>query len=296
MVEEDKKIIYSAFVENKLEILSCSINKKVEWKKITDATKHDVRCKKQYNVVANGGESCEVTEDHSLFINKDYEIKPQKTKEFNLGDPLVLIKDNKCISENIIDIKEIQTQEYMYDLSVEDNHNFVLESGILAHNSFRPPSHEKFLQSQTQVFGYIWEDEELYEYLLMAIDDLNAAPPVTGITLKQMPGRWRTSIVLRAASFACFAVAMNWIADEFDYSISGVSLSIDKSSKYEAMKRNFIEEWDKARDLIKRSIKIVKGLRQPRYGVGISSALGPYSRPGVQSRRNYISGFRGGWA
>jgi len=82
---------------------------------------------------------------------------------------------------------------------------------------FRPPSTEKFLQAQTQVFGYIWEEEELYEYLLMAVDDFNTTPPVTGITLNEMPDRWRTTILLRAASFACFAVAMNWIADEFSF-------------------------------------------------------------------------------
>jgi DNA mismatch endonuclease (patch repair protein) len=79
------------------------------------------------------------------------------------------------------------------------------------------------------------------------------------------------------------------------YSISGVSLDVEKSSKYESMKNNFYQEADKSQELAKRSIKIIKGLRQPRYGVGISSALGPYSRPGVQSRRNFISGFRGGW-
>lgn len=357
---------------------------------------------------------------------------------------------------------------------------------------FRPPNNERFLQAQAQVFNYIWEDEELYEYLLMAVDDFNAAPPVTGITVETMPPRWRTAILLRAGAFACFAVAMNWIADEFSvdgnervevrveegdvlnislrelydlvysdrlkeiekeikeeyhkalkeisdedtvlekgpvedpqkiveknevnrvrnsflrgtlevksvgepgkvawkslknvmkhstghkktyrvvtnladvvvtedhslflwdtkepiesrelrvgdlivgsldskeltalkisdiieeealeesfdlsvpetenfllasgilahnsYSISGVSLDVEKSSKYESMKNNFIQEYDKARDLAKRSIKIVKGLKQPRYGVGISSALGPFSRPGVQSRRNWVSG------
>ena len=158
---------------------------------------------------------------------------------------------------------------------------------------FRPPSTENYLQNQTQVFGYIWESEELYEYILMGIDSFNLAPPVTGVTLNNMPPRWTTLILLRAAGFACAALAMNWIADEFDYSVSGVSLSLEKSSKYESMKNNFWGEFDKGLELAKRSIKIVKGLQQPRYGIGISSALGPYSRPGIQSRRNYVSGFKG---
>jgi hypothetical protein len=80
---------------------------------------------------------------------------------------------------------------------------------------FRPPASEKFLQSQTQVFGYIWEDAELLEYLNMAVDDFNTRPPVTGIQIDSMPDRWRTSILLRAGAFAMFAITLNWIADEF---------------------------------------------------------------------------------
>ena len=160
---------------------------------------------------------------------------------------------------------------------------------------FRPPSTEKFLQNQTQVFGYIWEDEELYEYILMGVDSFNLAPPVTGVTIDTLPSRWSTLVVMRAAGFACAALAMNWIADEFSYSVSGVSLDIDKSAKYESMKNNFIQEFDKGLELAKRSIKIIKGLQQPRYGVGISSALGPFSRSGIQSRRNYVSGTGSGY-
>jgi hypothetical protein len=111
-----------------------------------------------------------------------------------------------------------------------------------------------------------------------------------------MPDRWRTNVIMRAAAFACGAVTLNWIVDEFGYSLSGVSLDLEKSSKYESMKNNFLQEWDKSRELIKASIKIIKGLQQPRYGIGISSALGPYSRPGTQSRRNFVSGGRGGWS
>ena len=55
------------------------------------------------------------------------------------------------------------------------------------------------------------------------------------------------------------------------------------------MKDEYINEYDKLVEQNKLSIKIVKGLRQFRYGVGITSALGPLNRPGVQSRRNFIA-------
>ena len=89
-------------------------------------------------------------------------------------------------------------------------------------------------------------------------------------------------------------VLSNGMLAHNSYSISGVSLDIDKSSKYLSLKENFEGQHEKMLDQAKSSIKIVKGLQQPRYGIGISSALGPYSRVGVQSRRNYISG-GGSW-
>lgn len=102
--------------------------------------------------------------------------------------------------------------------------------------SFRPPASEKFIQGQTQVFGFIWEDEELLEYLYMAVDDFNSRPPTTGINMANLwstERRWRTTIILRAAAFACFAIAMNWIADEFSVShLSRVTVKDEEGNDY----------------------------------------------------------------
>jgi hypothetical protein len=101
---------------------------------------------------------------------------------------------------------------------------------------FRPPSSEKFIQGQTQVFGFIWEDEELLEYIYMAIDDFNSRPPTTGIEPFNLWGterRWRTTIIMRAAAFACFAIAMNWIADEFSIAaLSRVTVKDEEGNNY----------------------------------------------------------------
>lgn len=94
---------------------------------------------------------------------------------------------------------------------------------------FRPPASEKFIQAQAQVFGYVWEDYELYEYLLMAVDYFNTAPPVTGISLINTPERWRAVVLLKAASLACGAVALNWIVDE--YSLVGDEKLIVKDAE-----------------------------------------------------------------
>jgi hypothetical protein len=165
---------------------------------------------------------------------------------------------------------------------------------------FSPPNSEKYIQGLTQVFGFIWEDEELLEHIYMAIDDFNTYPPVTGIDLSDLNGtmkRWRTAILYRAASLACLGATTLWTLNEFSYSISGVSLDLEKSSKYQAIADMYNNLYNQTTEAAKASIKIIKGLRQFRYGVGITSALGPLSRPGIQSRRNMIeAGSVGTWS
>ena len=99
---------------------------------------------------------------------------------------------------------------------------------------FRPPAHEATIRQFNQVFGYIWEDAELQEYLQRALDMISAAPPATPFTscdqLVQCFPTWRTLMLNGAMLHALLALMINWIADEFDYSIGGVSLSIEKSS------------------------------------------------------------------
>lgn len=218
MDNKDKKFIYEAFLDQKVMVQSVTKDKKLEWKPITNVMKHDVKNKIQYKINLESHTSCIVTEDHSLFLDESDVIKSIKTKEFKTGDDLVFVENDKVISKKVYSNLIIPSIKHMFDLSVQDNENFVLESGILAHNSFRPPASEKFIQGQTQVFGFIWEDEELLEYLYMAVDDFNSRPPTTGIEFFNLWGterRWRTTIIMRAAAFACFAIAMNWIADEY---------------------------------------------------------------------------------
>lgn len=158
---------------------------------------------------------------------------------------------------------------------------------------FRPPQHEGAINQFNRVFGRIWEDEELLEYIERGLDWWNMFPPLTrGLDtvdkLCQEFPAWRTAILWAAITHACFAVAANWVADEFDYSIGGVSLSIDKASKYESLKQNAEGQFDKATEAKARTVKFIRGLQQPKYGVGIRSAFGPYVGRGVLSPRSFI--------
>ena len=160
---------------------------------------------------------------------------------------------------------------------------------------FRPPEFEGDIGQYNRIFGQIWEDAELLEYLQRSLDSFNAFPPNTGhimpnldLLVIQKP-QWRTFILWGAIIHACMAMSLNWIADEFDYSIGGVSLSIEKSSKYESMKQNAETQFnEKAAETKQRTTKYIRGLQQPRFGLGVRSAFGPNVGRGVLSPRNFI--------
>lgn len=158
---------------------------------------------------------------------------------------------------------------------------------------FRPPEAEGNIGNYNQVFGQLWEDAELLEYLERGLDWWNMFPPSTeGMdTIEKLvrdKPAWRTAVLWEAISHACFALSINWVAEEFDYSIGGVSLSIEKSAKYESLKQNAESQFDKATEAKARTVKFIRGLQQPKYGIGIRSAFGPNVGKGVLSPRSFI--------
>lgn len=157
---------------------------------------------------------------------------------------------------------------------------------------FRPATGEGVLKAQTRVFGQIWEDEELVDYMENALDLINMYPPETCLTsidrLVSSKRSWRSLLLEGAIFYALRAVTLNWIVDEFDYSIGGISLSINKASAYQGMADSAKTNFDSFVEAAKRTVKITMGLRQSRFGFGIRSAFGPAVRPGVLTPRNFV--------
>ncbi|MDB4278592.1 hypothetical protein N9917_03185 [Deltaproteobacteria bacterium] len=158
---------------------------------------------------------------------------------------------------------------------------------------FRPPEGEGEVGCYNQVFGFIWEDEELLEYMRIALDKFNMFPPNTqnictlDMVCQKMPS-WRSVLLWGGIVNAAMALAFNWTADEFDYSIGGISLNIDKSSKYMSLKENAESQFDKMAEAKARTVKFIKGLSQPRFGRGVRSAFGPHVGKGVLSPRRFF--------
>ena len=101
---------------------------------------------------------------------------------------------------------------------------------------------------------------------------------------------WRTPVLQGAIQFAAMALQANWIVDEFDYSIGGISLNIDRSSKYEGLKSSAEQMWSQSVEAKTRTTKFIRGLRQPKYGVGVRSAFLTTCRSRcIKSSKLYLS-------
>ncbi len=157
---------------------------------------------------------------------------------------------------------------------------------------FMPPSGEESVNQFNRVFGYVWEDIELLEYLRISNDAINLIPPRTFYnTLDELMNSqraWRAPLLTGAIVYALQAVSLNWVADEFSYSIGGVSLDLEKSAKYQGMMNDAQSRFNEQADLAKSSVKIAVGLKQSRFGMGIRSSFGPSVGRGTLTPRRFL--------
>ena len=158
---------------------------------------------------------------------------------------------------------------------------------------FRPPEGEGQIGCYNQIFSYLWEDAEFAEYLEIALWKWNIHPPETEElkTVEQLCSTkpaWKAALLWGALVNAAQALAYNWTVNEFDYSIGGISLNLEKSAKYMDLKGNAEEQWDKLVEAKARTTKYLRGLSQPRFGIGVRSAFGPFTGRGVLSPRSFV--------
>lgn len=83
-------------------------------------------------------------------------------------------------------------------------------------------------------------------------------------------------------------VLVNGIVAHNSYSIGGISLDINKADGYEASFRAMDELFDKQLEKAKQTVKILKGLQQHRYGMGVRSAFGPMTSKGSLTPRKFV--------
>jgi hypothetical protein len=161
-----------------------------------------------------------LTGGHKIYVDfvSRYEVEFFLKKK----SPVMGVVENNTQLITLDSIIQMPNRLYMYDLTTEDYHNFVLNrTKLLVHNSpdrnyhFSPPNSQDALNKQTRVFGYIWTDEELLEALERGVDVVNLYPPQTGFTLNGLTRNWYTIVLTAAAVQALTSLSICWVNEEF---------------------------------------------------------------------------------
>jgi len=142
---------------------------------------------------------------------------------------------------------------------------------------FASPSSEETIASFTRTRGYRWPDEQLYGHLIQAANYINLMPPDTSFSLENYPAVWQPILLQQAMVYALWDLAILWIGEEFNYSLNGISLDIDKSSKYQGAADSLQSSLDNSIEKAKARVHIIKGLAQSRFTFGRGAALGPWT-------------------
>ena len=106
---------------------------KVEWKRVTAVHVHSPASRMARTVLVDG-RTILTTTDHSLFTidsGKLTEVSPSEKPDTIVTSARGKIYSSKVASIGIEDYK----YPYVYDISVQDNENFITANGILAHNT-----------------------------------------------------------------------------------------------------------------------------------------------------------------
>jgi hypothetical protein len=135
---------------------------------------------------------------------------------------------------------------------------------------FRPPTPGKVVAGYTTRVGYIWLDSTILRMLDISISKLNTwnTKNYFNWTLDNIPVDWGRAAAIGAASLCLLKEGARWTADEFNYSLNGVSLDINKAQNYMALGQTYQQEFNEWAPQITANRPFSAGLRQQRWLLG----------------------------
>jgi hypothetical protein len=135
---------------------------------------------------------------------------------------------------------------------------------------FRPPTPGKIVAGYTSRVGFIWLDSTILRFLQIAISKLNWYNPknIYNFTLDNVPADWGRIAALSAAALCLSAEGARWAGDQFNYSLNGVSLDINKADLYRGLAESYKAEFTEMAPLVTANRPASVGLRQQRWLLG----------------------------
>lgn len=103
--------------------------------------------------------------------------------------------------------------------------------------------------------GERWTDMQLLIYLNQGIADINAEPAHTSYVLDNFPEAWTACVMQGAMVFALVAEGILQNGEQFSYSDSGISLSVNLAQGYQSMAQMLLGGYTQMKTSIKRAMR-----------------------------------------
>ena len=100
----------------------------VELSRIFRVIQRDYIPSKVYKIDLSNGKHITCTEKHEILLDNNKFVEARHLKVGNL------LKGGSDIPVEVVEIQKVDNEDFVYDLSLVDVHNFLLSSGVFVHN------------------------------------------------------------------------------------------------------------------------------------------------------------------
>ena len=153
--ELQSKKIRDALDKGTLLVQSMSPQGNVEWKQVEKVYRADTEGEPIWKLMTSVG-SHVLTGGHSVYVSTTDVLEVESLEV----EDSVLVGSNQSSSWGfVLDKEQLPDRDFMYDITVKDNHNLLLESGLVISNCpdrnyhFRPPEYEGDIGKYNRIFG-----------------------------------------------------------------------------------------------------------------------------------------------
>lgn len=135
---------------------------------------------------------------------------------------------------------------------------------------FRPPTTGRIVAGYNDRVGFIWTDRTITRMLRLAVEQANTWNPLNlyNYSVENAPKAWKAAIPVGAAHWCLTKEAHRWEADQFEYSLNGVSLTLNKAQEYQSLAADLAAEFKEWLPNLTANRPAVVGLRQQRWLLG----------------------------
>lgn len=190
-------------------------------------------------------------------IYEDFTIVNTSVPNSSFDAPSILMTQKLGISDKAAQLITL-VRELLSDTNPDRNYHF------------RPPTAGKVVAGYNTRVGFIWTDQTILRFLNLAIAQINSGniKNFYSYTVDSIPESWYQAACVGAASKCLMAEAIRWNADEFSYSLNGVSLDINKAAAYQGLAEVYASEFKEWITTLTANRPFSAGLRQQRWLLG----------------------------